>query len=80
MFDPIRVILGRVDDVQRDVPDHIVLSHVLPIGLVHDDPKVRSVCVVDVVGRLWIEVVGGVDVIFGHNVLQQRGKSACRMG
>ena len=80
VFDPIRVVLGRVDDVQRDVPDHIVLSHVLPVGRVHNDPKERSVGVVDVVGRLWVEIIGGVDVVFGHNILQQSGKNACRVG
>ena len=80
VFDPIRVVLGRVDDLQRDVPDQIVLSHVLPVNRVHDDPKVRSVGVVDVVGRLWVEVVRGVDVIFRHDILQQVGKNACRVG
>ena len=80
MFDPIWVVLGRVDDLQRDVPDQIVLSHVLLVDRVHNDPKVRSVGVVDVVGRLWVEVVRGVDVIFRHDILQQVGKSACRVG
>ena len=80
MFNPVGVNLGRVDDVQRDVPDHIVLSHVLPVGRVHNDPKERSVGVVDVVGRLWVEIIGGVDVVFGHNILQQSGKNACRVG
>ncbi len=80
MFDPIRVVSGRVDDLQRDVPDQIVLSHVLLVDRVHNDPKVRSVGVVDVVGRLWVEVVRGVDVIFRHDILQQVGKNACRVG
>ena len=80
MFDPIRVVLGRVDDLQRDVPDQIVLSHVLLVDRVHNDPKVRSVGVVDVVGRLWVEVVRGVDVVFRHDILQQSGKNACHVG
>ena len=50
MFDPIRMVLGCVDDVERDVPDQIVLPRVLPVGRAHNDPKKRSVGVVDVVG------------------------------
>ena len=50
VFDPIRMLLGRVDYVQRDVPDQIVLADVLPVGLAHNDPKKWSVGVVDVVG------------------------------
>ena len=37
VFDPIRMVLGRVDEVQRDVPDLIVLPHVVPVGRAHYD-------------------------------------------
>ena len=50
MFDPIRMVLGRVDNVQRDVPNLVVSSHVVPVGRAHHDAKKWSVSVVDVVG------------------------------
>ena len=37
VFDPVRVSLERVDQMSRDVPDLIVLTHVAQVGRTHYD-------------------------------------------
>ena len=70
VFNPVRLILSCVDEVQRDVPDLIVLPHVVPVGRAHHDAKERSVSMVYAVGRLWVGAIGHADEVGGHDILQ----------
>ena len=70
MFDPIRVSLERVDQMDRDVPDLIVLTHVAQVSRSHYNAQEGSVRVVFAKGRLWVDVVGHADVVCGHDVFE----------
>ena len=70
VFDPIFVSLERVDHVKCEMPDKIVLFHVVSERGGQNDPQKGSICVVFVIGGLWVDVVGRVDVVCGQDLLE----------
>ena len=80
MFDPVRVILERVDQMCCDVPDLIVLAHVAQVIWSHCNAHEGSFGVVLANGRLWIDVVGPADVAGWHDVFKKRSKKPGRVG
>ena len=79
MFDPIRVSLECVDQMCRDVPDLIVLTHVAQASRSHYNAQEASVRVVLAKGRLWVDVVGPADVVGWHDVFEERSMKTGRV-
>ena len=79
VFNPVRVILERVDQMCCDVPDLIVLAHVAQVSRSHYNAHEGSVGVVLAKGRLWVDVVGPADVVGWHDVFEERRKKTGRV-